>query len=510
MKEQIIHLEPHDDIVSVRDKLGWIRAPRVLLVFPEDKSHKILQDRLDLVLLQREVIRRKSQLALITRDPIVIDHARDLGIPTFRTVDASQNKYWRTISEKQPIVREAQPVSLDQELAEAGSRLTKQNRERLAKVQRILGIILLTILLVTLLTSAYIVIPRATIYLDPAGNQVTVTTTITANPSAADSNIEHAQIGARFVGVEVASSASVETTGTAALPTESSRGIVVFTNLIPEQVTIPKGTIVRTSAAQPVRFETLVDATLPGRVGGNVEVPIIAVEPGFTGNVPSERINEVEGSLAGRVGVINTEPTRGGNVTDIQAVSEADISRVRGILLQQLHQRALAEMQSDLLFEQEFVPVETLIVAIIHSEIYSSNVGQAADELRLTMRVTIQGTAIDERLAREVVYDELAGKMGMGYVITSDTLIFRRGDVLGVDDERRVTFIMQGSGEVVTAIDPSSVQELVRGVSLREASLRLDRELALDTPPEIDIRPSFWPTLPYLSKRIVIRIAGQL
>ena len=35
MKEQILHLDAHDDFISARDKMGWAQTGRVLLVWPD-------------------------------------------------------------------------------------------------------------------------------------------------------------------------------------------------------------------------------------------------------------------------------------------------------------------------------------------------------------------------------------------------------------------------------------------------------------------------------------------
>jgi hypothetical protein len=510
VKEQIIQLEAHDDIVSVRDKLGWIRAPRVLLVFPADRRSRILQDRLDLVLLQREVTRRKAQLALITRDPVVIEHARDLGIPTFKSVEASHARFWRTERAQLQVSREEQPVPLEPDLAEAGSRLRDPAPLIPPAMQRALGIAVLILSALLALAAAIIVVPGVTIRLVPASNQVTVSTTIVADPALEQPQPGSTTIAARMVGVEVAGSTSVEATGTILVPMEKARGLVVFTNLIPDQVTIPRGTVVRTSAAQPVRFATLEDATLPGRIGGSVEVAVEAVEAGFEGNLPGERINQIEGPLSARIGVTNDQPTRGGTAEEVTAISEEDRERVRALLLQQLQQRAYAEMQATMLLETEFVPPESLQVVLVHSETYGEPIGALTDQLNLSMRVTVQGVVIDERPAREAVYADLAGKVGTGYQIGSGTLSFRRGEVIHIDDERRVTFVMQAAGNVSTAIDVERVRGAVRGLSRREALLLLDRELPLEEAPRLEMLPSFWPFMPLLPARIAVVVEGQL
>ncbi|MCJ7708643.1 MAG: hypothetical protein MUO38_13640, partial [Anaerolineales bacterium] len=93
MKVQIIHLDPQDDRISVSDKLGWVQAPRVLLVWP---SHgRLLSQRLDLVLLQRRARRVGAHLGLVTHDPEVRDHAQSLGIPVFDSPDNLPEEGWR-------------------------------------------------------------------------------------------------------------------------------------------------------------------------------------------------------------------------------------------------------------------------------------------------------------------------------------------------------------------------------------------------------------------------------
>ena len=50
MKTQIITLESHDDLVSVRDRMSWAKSPRILLVWP--RFEKITLRPLDLRILQ--------------------------------------------------------------------------------------------------------------------------------------------------------------------------------------------------------------------------------------------------------------------------------------------------------------------------------------------------------------------------------------------------------------------------------------------------------------------------
>ena len=93
MKTYIINLDPHDDIISARDKMGWAKAERILLVWPE--RVRLLDRRLDLVLLQRHSAALGAQLGVISRDTEVRYHAPRLGILVFKDLRQAQRSNWR-------------------------------------------------------------------------------------------------------------------------------------------------------------------------------------------------------------------------------------------------------------------------------------------------------------------------------------------------------------------------------------------------------------------------------
>src|SRR5579859_475625 len=73
--------------------MGWAQTTRVLLVWPA--QGRVLARRIDLLLLQRHARQLGAQLALITTDPLVREYARELGLPTFGSVEASRGHTWR-------------------------------------------------------------------------------------------------------------------------------------------------------------------------------------------------------------------------------------------------------------------------------------------------------------------------------------------------------------------------------------------------------------------------------
>lgn len=508
MKEQIILLEEHDDVDSIREKLGWVRADRVLLLFPSAPRQHIIQHKLDLVLIQREAARQQTQLAMVTHDPIIKEHAAELGLPCFPTVEASHKRYWKTIQTQRAIERDEQPIKLSQELLEVGSRLTAPPETLTPETRRLVIAGFATFALLALGVAIVLLLPKAQIQIAPTASQVSVTSTIVADPTSVEVDTVRNIIPARVIGVEVEAAATADSTGVTQMPSEKATGSALFTNLIPVQVTIPQGTTIRTSAAEPIRFVTLAEATLPGQIGEVVEIPIEAVEAGFQGNLPSHRIIEVEGPLAAQVAATNPDATRGGDTVEVPSISEADHTQLRAIVLQQLQQRAYAEMQADPfidLQETEFIPVESLSVVLVHSETYLGSVGQTVENTSLSMRVTVQGVAIDERFARQAIYEQVIDQIGDGYQINPDTLVFRQGEVTDVSEDRQVTFVMQGAGDVSAAVDLDEVRRLVRGKRVGQAAGILERSFALDHTPEIRVSPGFWPWMPLLVLRIDVQ-----
>ncbi len=42
MKTHVIQLDSNDDFISIRDKTGWVKAPRILIVWPDIGRIKII------------------------------------------------------------------------------------------------------------------------------------------------------------------------------------------------------------------------------------------------------------------------------------------------------------------------------------------------------------------------------------------------------------------------------------------------------------------------------------
>jgi hypothetical protein len=499
MKEQILHLDPHDDYTSTRDKMGWVQTQRVLIVWPPHS--RVLERRLDLVLVHRHAHRLGAQLALVTRDPRVRANALDLGLPVFDTVEATRRLRWRShVPRLRPERRQPRPdtVAIRRWLAVRRRRLPTWAGLALRLPPFALGLAALAAL-------AFALVPGAAITLTPASQPVQVSAQILADPNQAAVDSAAAVIPARRVRVEVQDTALTPTTGSVEVPSTVATGRVVFTNLIGTAATVPTGTSLRTTSGTPARFVTLAPASVEGRIGATVEAQVRAVNPGPAGNVSGGQINAIDGPLGTQLAVTNPEPTEGGDVAERAAVTQADRDRLRAELLAELQTSALAAIEAQLQ-PGEFLASESVTVTQVLAESYDRAVGEPIDAIGLTLRIAAAGLAVSESDGRLAAEAALRAQVPPGAALTDAVITFTRSPDLTLDGAGRVSFAMTAEGRAVPGIDVDAARRSVLRLPVADAISRLQSTLPLATAPEIVLSPGWlarwYPRLPWLWLRI--------
>jgi len=510
LKEQILHLDPHDDYRSARDKMGWTQTQRVLLVWPR-RGPKVLSRRLDLLLLHRHARQLGAHLALITTDSEVRERARDLGLPVFPTLEASRHERWRsrpvrTLPERserrdlpRPDVHTLRPPALSLPALPPWLVWTLQS-------------LIFLIGLGALGMLAYAVVPSATITLKPTVRPISTQVEIIADPSLAEVGA-NGLIPARLVRVEIGPETdTTPTTGSKSVPNESATGTVVFTNLVGTAATLPQGTGIRTTGSSAIRFVTTKAIAIEGRIGASVEVPIIASEPGPTGNVGLGQINAIDGPLGLQFAVTNPAPTTGGTLEQSHMVTEADRQRLQDELLAQLTAKAQGQVEAQLQ-PGEFLVADSITVTQILIETYEQSVGEVADAVNLTLRIAVTGLAVNENDARASAQQTLDDTVASGETLLLGQTQFKRNPETTLDSNGRAHFTVTIGGAAATQVDRTVVRQIVAGRSLAEAQSQLvSRPLGVPIAeaPQIVVRPTWYAhwlgRLPWLPFRIEVII----
>ena len=355
-----------------------------------------------------------------------------------------------------------------------------------------------------------LVVPSATITLVPKSISYSRIVPISVDPNATEVDLQRGVIPSTRVGDEFEGYAEVVTSGRGYAFSGRATGWVLFTNLLGQDYQVPTGTVVRTSAGSyPVRYETTEGVTVPafGQAQANVE----ALVEGPRGNVDAYQINLVEGVVGFAIRTTNPEPIAGAESQTVRTVSQADRDRAWGLAVQQVMAEAyngLQEMASEV--PGQFLPRQSLVIQATPKEAYSSLVGETTDVLGLSLRLLVTGQAVTTRDAQAVAYQHLVTQLPEGYTLSEAR--YSIGEAAEEDvGPGMFTFYVTAYGYGTTQIDAEAVQAMVQGTGIEQAREDLQDALPLSAPPEIEVSPSWFPYMPFVSMRTKIVIeSGQL
>ncbi len=496
---ETIRLGERDSVAVARSKLEAATFHRVALVVPA--GCQALRDRVSMALIRRQAEALALDLVLVTPSDELADLARQAGLRVSSS-EAGAQRMRRVRAQAVPIAHPAPLPSRHVGQGGEGQTVSSINiglgsKAQMAAVAAAGAVLLLCFL------AMVIILPSATVVLEPVGASATAEVDVVASAAAPQGGD---WVPARVVEIELMDVEASQTTGRQSAPDQRATGEVVFANKSTEAITVTKGTIVRTTAAEPVRFYTLLDVAVPAGYGAVARVPIMAFEPGPAGNVDALTIRAVEGEIGLQVDVLNDEPTRGGSDKRVNIVTAEDCDRVRAQLLQRMQQDAYNALVGQLA-PGEWVPPDGLDLAIV-DEIFDARPAEPADTLNLTMTVRVAGLAVDGQATRDLIVQRLEAQEGGGRVVNKATLQVDQPvggvEVLG----QTIHFRARGSAILVEPIDRHAVGTHLAGQPLRAATEWLSGRFDLREAPEVRISPAWWPRMPWLSGRIRIELAG--
>lgn len=495
MKTQIIRLESHDDVVSIRDKISWSKAARILLAFPRRRPPELR--RLDLVLLQRSANQMGGQLALVTLEKDILEQAAQLGIPVFASIPAAQRGSWRI------------PLRKRKRFKRAGSRYTElvEKREGLGRSQKPLEsswgrLLAFSLGVAGVLALTFFFFPAATIKVQPVEREQRLELGIWASPDVPSVLLSGA-IPADVHTVIVAGQLADETQSSVNIATGAASGSVVLTNLTEQPVDVPAGTVFRTAGSQAAQFESLRSVTIPAGVDQTVQVAVRARIPGPAGNVATGLIRAIEGPVGLSATVTNPQSTSGGSDRRGRVASQADYDHLNQALLSDLAQMAEHELKNQLSAGQILL-VQTISPRLVVDEIRNPAVGVPADQIVLDLQVEFQAWSVREADLNAVAQAALDANLEGDLIPVKDSLRVRAVSEPMIETSGPVRWEIEVSRSLKPRWDRDTISTLVRGQNVTDALAIISSQMNLVSPPEIQIRPSWWNRLPFLPFRIEV------
>ena len=498
MKAQIITLESHDDLISVRDRMSWAKAPRILLVWP--KFERVTLRPVDLRVLQSHARALGAELGLVTRISNVKRNAQGFGIPVFESTAAAQREAWPAKRLPKSLRLQKSKPNLRAMIAMKEQSKAEEAKWRSKPIARV-GFFAVGVIAVLTVTALFI--PRAAIKLTPISQQQSIMIPVSANPDTASVFIS-GSVPARQTSALVAVTQTMAITSQGAVPNDKSEGIARFTNLTQIDLTIPAGTVIYTTDSPSIKFQTVNITHLPGGSKKFVEVPIIALEAGSSGNVAANAIQAIDGSLALSASVTNPDPTAGG--TDLTATEAADADRqhLHDMVTAALDQQARQEVAASIGAHDLLLP-NTLKADAPSQETYDPPAGQPGDMLKLTMSVQYSAQYVTADDLTQLAQTVLDASMPEGFVSNPDTMQFNSTNVFAADQSGSTHFNLQAERVITRQIQSSQVIFSALGLSPIYAKQVLQSNLPLAAPPTIDMSPSWWPWMPLIPFRIEVQ-----
>ena len=499
MKIQIIQLEKHDDVISVRDKMAWCKAPRILLVWP--RNGRLLTRQVDLVLLARFSVTLGAQLGLVTRDSEVVAIAAESGIPTFNSIVQAQRSYWlrsRTRLRLPEARRSSQ--ELRQLLGKAKPQLSSwMGISHFRWVSFIGGVLAFAALLVAF-------VPGAVVKIRPESQVQQLSIPILASSKVKSVNL-NGSIPLRQMVVDVEGKDTLAATGKAVIATQAASGEVQFTNLTDQPLDIPVGTVVLASKYADIRFATSQAGKVLAGPGTTVILPVQAMNSGENGNLPAMQIDAIDGMPGLSLSVTNLEPITGGASRSIVAVSSSDLAQLKTRLTQTLLQQAQLQLSSIAAPGDQWVAA-TLKAANILDEQHFPEVDQPGNELSLSLSLEVNEGYISGSDLQSLASMGLEANIPVGYRALDNKIDISTIKDAQIDQDGDVHWQIQARRNLQHMVNEDQVVSLIPGLKPGEASRQLVKNLHLQSTPEIALFPAWWPRLPLLSFRIALNVSG--
>ena len=494
MKTQVIHLDRHDDLISIRDRMAWAKTPRILLVWP--KRGRVGVRPLDLTLLRRHAEALGAEMGIVTRDGEIRAAARELGISIFSTSAAAQKKQWL----------ERSPARVQRRFSRQDLRAARRELPIVelfpAKGNPVFRVSVFALGVLAVLVVMLVFIPSADVRISMPEQKQGLDISVSAAPGVETVQIS-GLVPARTMTLIVDGKASALSTGKSTIPDQAAAGECFLTNLTDKIVSVPAGTVLLASTNPPVAFVTDNQVDVPAKKAKkSISVPVHARNAGLTGNLPAGAINSFEGQLGLSLVVLNPAPTSGGSETTVDVPADKDRESLKKRLLADLEQDARNRFPAQVSAGDVLLP-STLARLKVVEETPSPPSGQPATKLSLAMRVEYQIAYVaftDLQVLAERVLD---ASLPAGFVPVSRSIVLR--DISPpAEGQGIIRWQMRAERSMRPYVDSGQVISVVLGKTAGRAGSLLTETYGLVQSPEIRIRPFWWPWLPFIPIRIAV------
>ncbi|MBA2446569.1 MAG: baseplate J/gp47 family protein [Chloroflexi bacterium] len=462
--QEVIFLDPDDDLGTVRAKLESTSADEVYLVVPRRAS--ILRTPLEFRILARLTHALSSETVIVTGDGSRRALARQEGLRTKRSIRSLRHlsRPPGTFAWELPALPEWVPLP------------------------SFTGLVMLTFLAAVVAGLVFGVLPimQVTVSAQTVAQQKDVE--IAVDPSAKQPDVSRQILPGEVLQQRVEVVGSLPASGTKKVGRDRARGEVVFLSQHPQPVALPRGSNV--IASNGVRFQTDIDVQIPAFSQGLARVGVTAIDAGPIGNVDARQITTVEAPNIQNITARNDRPTTGGTDRDARSVTAEDVAKLRDQLQARAREQALAELYArtgpDRSFVQQSVQLRN------EGEAFDPGVDAEADQVNGRLALSATAVVFKNSEFNGLVQSIFMGQAGPGFDLPVSQLSVGTPQVLEVQNQR-VRLRTSSQATLVRQVNADELAEQLRGKTPAEARSLLARFDSLAGAPRIDISPPWAP-----------------
>ncbi|MBI9046415.1 MAG: baseplate J/gp47 family protein [Anaerolineaceae bacterium] len=496
MKTHIIQIEPHDDLISLKDKLAWSKSSRVLMVWPIKKDY--IPDKLDITLLKRQADDLGNKIAFVTRNQELVDTAKDVGIAVFPKIGEANKKPWKSYSKKKFVKKNQQPF--EESLEEFKNLKIEQKTQPI-----IIRWSLFLIGILSVLSIVFIFAPKTEIELDIIEVVEKISLVVDISPENEAISLS-GSIPGYVESVVVEGKKTGLSTGMMVFPDHFASGYVEFENQTNAIVIIPEGTIISSTVNNGIKYLTQEEISLQVDHQGEVSCPVIAITPGSDGNLDSYQMDIVEGVLGTQVLVRNATPIFGGTDKYYSSPTELDFSIAEEELLSSLKPTALEEiLKRD--GEDRFYLADTLLLDEVIEKNRFPTIKQPSDLIEVSTQAVYTIWFYEKSELEKLVQDTFTAQIDPEFEPVDQGFDYKLiGSPEIVNDHIEIE--IEASRVIRKEIDKNHLFKILRGRKITDIRTILDNQLLLNTAYNVVVeqKPNWWPYFSFLIFRYNIEV----
>jgi hypothetical protein len=463
LSQELIFLDPDDDLGTIRAKLESSPAEEIYLVVPQRAS--TLRTPLEYRILARMAHELSTDVTVVSTDSGRRYLARQEGLRVRRGYGGV-----RHLAEAAGAPRSWIPSVPDW-----------------VPLPSLTAVLVLALLAALLAGFVLVALPVLQVSVTPVSENIQRELELTVDPGQRSADPERAVLPGETMQYRFEVAGSLPTTGQRNVGRDPARGEVVFTNNTPNPVVLPSRSVI--VARNGARFLSDSEVRVNAFSFGLTRVSVTAEQRGTAGNIEANQVVTLDPPIE-RFMVANPRPMTGGTDRQAKAVAAADQAKLKELLLQRAREQALAEFASRG-GQGKSIPQEALQLRV-ENESYQPAVEAEADQLAGNMNVAATAVGWENQAFNSLVQAVLLSRFGPQYDLPLSQLRMPPPEVVEARNQR-LRLKVRADAVVVHGVNPDPIESELRGKSPNEATSILRRLPGLAGSPRVEISPSWAP-----------------